>query len=117
MSTDDVLRGLDYIVKHWEFIVMVGGLIWGWLQRKYRITPESIWVLRQLKSCGVSLESLQAKITEVAAMKDKTNQEKFDVISDWLQSAAKCADIELTDATSDLIVQWAYSTWKARQAK
>ena len=117
MTTKDILKAAEYVLDHWETIALIGSLAWGWAQRKWQITGKAKWALTALKSCGVTVQSLHVKIGEVASMADRTNEEKFKIISEWLQEAAHCAGIELTDNTCDLIVQWAYSTWKARNKK
>jgi hypothetical protein len=121
MNVQNAMAVLDFLADHWDTVLLFGGLVWGWawgyLKRKWQITPESIWVLRELKKCGISLEALRVKVAEVASMPDRTNAERFDLVSQWLQEAARAADIELTDNTADLIVQWVYSSWKARQKK
>lgn len=115
------MKWLDLILKNWETITLIittfGGWAWGVIQRKWKLPKQAIWVIEQLKKCNVSLDSMYAFITTVDAMGDKTNDEKFQIVSDWLRNAAKCAGVELSDNVCDLIVQWAYSTWKARQKK
>jgi len=90
------------------------GLLWGWVQRRYRLPKKALAVLKMLKQAGVSVEAIECMLTTASAMASATNAERRAWAVEKLQDVGRQTGIEITDATANLLVEWTYNRLKAK---
>jgi len=106
---------IDLINCVWPIAVGVGGVVWGWYQRRYRLPAQARFVIRELGRVGVDIKGLTEIVNAAGRLSHMTNEERRVWAVEQLQGFTRRSDIEMPDATANLIIEWLWSKAKAKK--
>ena len=103
---------IKFINNIFPYLVMLVGILWGWLQRKYKLPDIVVEALAALQKADVTQEAVADIIRRVAIFTDMTDVEKREMARRELQHIASVNGIELSDSTANLIIEWIFKQVK-----
>lgn len=95
-----------------QIVFMLGGILWGFVQRKYKLPNVVVKALETLKSAGITQEVISDIFVRVGAFTDMSEVDKREMVRKELQHIADRNGIELSDSTANLIIEWIYKRLK-----
>ena len=96
----------------WPYLAMFGGILWGWIQRKYKLPDAVVGALKALESAGISQDVIHDIFVRIGAFSDMNDIERREMARKELQHIADRNGIELSDSTANLIIEWVYKRLK-----
>ncbi len=127
MTTKEWIEAVEFA---WPILAGVAGIIYGWIQRRYKLPKSVIWTVKTLQGAGVSMASIDEVLRVAGTMTSATNDERRAFVAEKLQGIAGANGIKqrpgidedgndillpgLPDSAVNLIVEWAYGRLKAR---
>lgn len=109
MNTSEIIELINNI---WPYIVMFGGLIYGWLAKRYGLPPIVIAAIKALNRAGINEESITAIIATANDVKGMSDNDRRSWVVKELKTLADRNGIELKDSTANLLVEWIYKRLK-----
>lgn len=95
-------------------LIGIAGAVWGWMQRRWKLPNVAVWALKELKTIGFDSYGIMLLLKEAGGLAGLDNAGRQKWVREHLQSMAKTNHFELTDATANLIIEWAYSRVKGK---
>ncbi len=111
MDFGDVIRVINDL---FPYIVMIGGVVWGWIQRKYKLPKIVVDALNAMKKVGITEETLRDMFLRIGTFVEATDAERRETARRELQRLAKANGITLSDSTANLIIEWVYKKAKEK---
>jgi hypothetical protein len=95
-------------------LIGIAGAVWGWMQRRWRLPKVAVWAMKELKRIGFDAYGITLLLKKASGLADLDNAGRQRWVREHLQSMAQANGFELTDATANLIIEWAYSRLKGK---
>lgn len=108
-------ESIRFINNIFPYLVMIGGLLFGWIKSRYQLPAIVISALDTLNSAGVTVDFIEDIMNKAAAVTSLTTDGRRDFARAELQRAAQRNGIELSDSTANLIVEWVYKRIKIKR--
>lgn len=98
----------------WPYLCMFGGILYGWLQKRYALPKIVIQALSAMESAGITQQAIGDVIERIAQFTEMSDSDKQTMAREELQHIASLNGIELSDSTANLILEWVYKRFKVR---